>query len=771
MTDTQSTPFDGIPVLGLTDKGTPPPERLKDPATLRSIFTQAQQDDRLAARQRADCQDLLDGGAPYDDAELEAAGAPQTTNLNWGGAADRLEKAMAPYYKMVQSTDELVSVPTKYGSEEDRTYFEQILAEEITATFRKSKQWVTQTCELLNFFVRDAVGVAYFRDKRDFRYRAGGLGQFFFPRQCSTDETEHEVITATDEMGVAGRNSLWEKIEKAKDPVHNGWNVAAVKKAIQHATAAQPPYQDWEYLMAELKNNDLGVSSRARKVRVVHGFIQEFDGTISHYIATEQSCAKSGEKEDFLYVCRGMYRSVNECLTLYTYGIGTNSKLHGLRGLVYKIYAFEQQQNRSLSRFVDASMMASSFMLRATGSDADYANAGYQAIGSSVILDPGFEVANVTMPDLTKSVMPVIEVMRQMRNERTSGYTAEGVFDGDQRKTKYEIEAGLERNAELSDVEQDFFFLPFTTSMQESIRRLAAKDYTEKDPGWTEVNDLRKRLLKRGVPLEALHQIDFARVEVVRGVGGGSAAARTLALSSLEDQYPRMDDVGKANYDWDKAVSRLNSTAQAERYFARDRKPRTTVDTSIAILQNEQLLQGLDIPVLGSDRHLAHAREHVKPLMEMAEMIELGQMESIESARYNGLYSHTVEHVAQAEGDPATEQEVAALNEILQRVGEHISNGLKEAEAAAEEEGQEPQGPSVEDQAKLQEAQAKIDMARETNASKIQMAEETARAKNAIADAVAAGKINRENAVARAKIRIAKKMAAKKAPAKKAVKK
>lgn len=772
-------PFDGIPVLDLTPKGQPVPQRLKKPKVLREIFVQARDDDKQAAMNRADCQDLLDGGAPYDDKELEEAGVPQTTNINFRGAEDRLEKAMAPYYRMVQAEDLLVRTPTKYGDPEEREYFSQVLSEEISSIYRKSRWWTVQTPRLLHKYIWDGLGIGFFRDNRDFRYRAAGLGQFYFPRQSFTDENEHEVIVASDKMGVAGQGSLWEKISKAKEGEDEveGWNVAAVKKAIQKATAGDAPYQDWELLMDELKNNDLSVANKAREVRIIHGFVQEFDGTVSHYIATEECYIDGGgpDDEDFLYICRGDYTEVNQVLTMFAYGLGTNTKTHGIRGLGYKIYPFEQQFNRSMGRMIDCGYMASSMMLKAVGKDADYSNAGYQMIGNSAILDPDFEFANVTMPDLADSVMPVIEQMRQLRNERTSGYTADSVFDGDQRKTKFEITAGLEQTAELSDVEQDFFFLPFITLMRESVRRLSSRSYVRMDPGGKEVQKLRLRLAKRGIPLEALFQIDLDEVTVVRGIGGGSASSRTLKLQSLEEMYGRMDDVGKANYDWDKAASRVG-TEQAARYFSRDVTPRTTTDTQIAILQNAQLIQGINIPVLGTDRHLAHAREHLKPLVEMYEAAELGQIDLAEAAtQFNLLYEHTVEHVTMAEGDPATEQEVAALNEMLQRIGEVIGNGLKEAEARAqeaEEQGEPGEGPSVEEQARLQEAQNKIDMARESNAAKIEAMQESNRVKNAIADAAAGAKIRRDDFMAKAKaaqMKAAAKKATKKA-AKKAVK-
>ena len=775
MTAEEKPPFDGVPLLNIDEKtGKVPPARLTKPSVARAIFTRAREDDKENALNRADMQSLLDGEPPYTDQELSDAGAAGMTNLNFQGAPDRLSKAVIPYWRMIQSTDEMVRTPTLYGAEEDRAGWSQILAEEITEAYRESDWFVYQTARLMHKFVWEAVGVGFFRDKLDWRYRSAGLGQFYFPRMSDADESEHEIICSIDEFGVAGKTGLYRKIanapEGAKD--HHGWNVPAVKKAIAKATTANKTWQDWETLTAEIKNGDLNVANQTAKVRCVHMYVQEFDGSVSHYILTEECYCNQEKDEEFLYVCRGKYRNVRELLVCFFYGIGTNTKTHAIRGLGYKIYPFEQQFNRSMGRMIDAGMLASGLMFKYSDENS-YANAAYQTVGPCSILDPEAEVVQFTPPDLQKSVYPVIEEMRSMRNEQTAGYSSDGVFDGDQRKTKYEIAAGLEQNASLSDVEQDFFYLPFQRLIQESIRRMTNRKLTVEDPGGREVADLKLRLAKRGVPLEAFYQIDVRRVKIVRAIGGGSAASKTLALDQIGEMYERMDDVGRANFDWDKTVDRVGSAA-ASRYFTKGGERRTTLDTQIAILQNAQLMQGLEIPVLPSDKHLAHAREHVKPLVEMFEAYELGQVEAKEAAvQFQFLYNHAAEHVAMASGDPATMNEVAALNELLQRVGEVISNGLKDAMHDSEEEaaqGGEASGPSVEQVARLEEARQRLDIARQDADAKRQIMLEAAATKRAIADADAAARIARERRSADAKAEIAKK-AAKKAAKKTAKKK
>lgn len=774
MTAQEKPPFDGVPLLTIDEEsGKVPPARLTKPKTARDIYVRAREDDKDNASNRADMQSLLDGEAPYTEQELADAGASGMTNLNFRGTKGRLAKALIPYWRMIQSTDEMVQTPTTYGAEEDRAGWSQIMAEEISEAYRESEWFVYQTAKMMHRFVYEAVGIGFFRDKLDWRYRGAGLGQFFFPRMSDADESEHEIVCSVDEFGVAGKSGLYNKIANAPAGAtdYHGWNVPAVKKAIAKASAAVPAWLDWETLTAEIKNGDLNVANQTQKIRCVHFYVQEFNGTVSHYIISETCYCNQESEEEFLYVCRGKYKNVRELLVCFFYGIGTNTKTHSLRGLGYEVYPFEQQFNRSMGAAIDAAMLASRPMFKSSDENG-YAGAAYQTIGPCNILDPEFELVQFAPPDLQKSVYPVIEEMRKMRNEQTAGYSSDGVFDGDQRKTKYEIAAGLEQNAALSDVEQDFFYLPFQRLIQESIRRMTNRHLTPEDPGGREVADLKIRLTKRGVPLEAFYQIDIRRVKIVRAIGGGSAASKTLALDQIGDMYERMDDVGRANFDWDKTVDRVGSAA-ASRYFTKNGERRTTVDTQIAILQNAQLLEGLEIPVLPSDKHIAHAREHIRPLAEMFEAYELGQVEAKDAAvRFQFLYSHAAEHVAMAAGDPATMAEVATLNEQLQRIGEIISNGLKDARHESEEEGSETQGqgPSVEQQMRVEEARQNLDLARQKADAQRQIMIDAAATKRAIADADAAARIFRERRAADAKQEIAK-SAAKKAPAKKAAKK
>ena len=737
--DTLTTAFDDMDLATPKVDQPIPKRRLSSPSKLRNIHYRFREDDRINAHNRALAQSLLDGEPPYDEKELQDSGQPDTTNLNFQGAEKKLERAKAPYYRIFNTGETLFRLKTLYGSKDERADWEQIMEEEMTATIRGCPDCFPYEPErLIHKYVWEGVGVAHWEDDLDWRFRASGFGQFYFPRQVSATESKQEIVTCEGDFTVT------ELFAKISGEDCGNWDKEAVRLAITKATSAEPEYQDWERLMEEVKNNDLHVGTRLPKVKVIHGFIKEFSGKVSHYVCSEADC---GEK-NFLMCSNDVYGCMTEALIIFPYGTGTNTKLHGIRGLGYKVYPFEQQMNRSVCRMIDQGELASSVMLQGD-TETDYANLGLEYIGNLAAIPPGFKVVNMTMPDLSRSVMPAIDLMTRLGNERIAGYSPENVFDGDARKTKFEVSSHLEQTAELSNSELDFFYSPADRLAQQLTRRMIRRDYVAEDPGGAEIVDLRLRLTRRGVPLEAFYRLDWKRSAFARVIGAGSAAARSLGLERMKELRPLMDDVGQLALNRELAIDAVGRD-NADRFFPADGTKRTTVDTQIAILQNAQLMQGLAIPVLSSDKHLAHAREHMKPMIEAYELVAGGQMDEAEFAmQFIGLFPHTVEHVQMVEGDVSASEEAAAMRQMLQRIEEYIANGTKaieqqQAEGAAEE-GAAPAGPTAEQSEKFAKAQAEIEIMRMKTEAGIQNEMERNRARIAMDDAKTAAEIRRKN--------------------------
>jgi hypothetical protein len=732
--------FDSLDLATPAVDGPIPRRRLTSPSKLRSIHVLLREDDRINAYNRSLSQALLDGQPPYSEDELRNSNQPDTTNLNFQGAEKKLERAKAPYYRIINTGETLVKVRTLYGAEEERGDWEQAIEEEITRTIRGCPECFPYEAErLIHKYVWEGVAIAFWEDDNDWRFRASGMGQFYFPRQVAATESKQNIVTCEDAYPIT---DLYAKIDREDC---EGWDREAVRLAITKATNAEPTYQNWELLMDEIKNNDLFVGTQLPRVRVIHGFVKEFSGKVSHYIISEDDCGE----QTFLMKAEDGYSCMTEALIIFPYGTGTNTKLHGIRGLNYKVYPFEQQFNRSVGRAIDQGELASSLMLQADD-ETSYANMGLEYIGNLAALPPGFRVVEMNLPDLQKSVMPAIELMTQLGNERIAGYAQDNVFDGSQRKTKAEVMAHLEQSAELSSAELDFFYSPADRLAQQLVRRMTRREYVAQDPGGEEIVELRLNLVRRGVPLEAFYRLDWKRTSFTRIIGAGSAAARTIGLERMEILRPRMDDVGQNFLDRELAADAVGRE-NADLFFPKNMVKRTTTDTQVAVLQNFVLTNGGTAPVLSSDNHLAHAREHIKPLVEMYELAQGGQLPLAQAATtYSDLFAHTVEHLQMLEGDVSVSEEAAAMRQMLQRIEEVISNGIKEAEKLAQEQqataqGQEQGGMSAEQQERFNKAQAEIELMRLKTRAGIEMEAEKNRARIAMDDAKTAADIRRKN--------------------------
>lgn len=738
--------YESMPVLSIGEgKTTPPKARIKDAEAARRVYTQMREDDMVNAANRAECQDMLDGAPPWSEQELGEANI-DLPNLNFRGAEQQLERAMAPYYRLSATPEHAVKVKTTFGSADGREEVNEILSEEITKTLRSSPFYMFQRLLRDHKKIKEGLGVAYHPDDVDWRFRAAGMGQFFFDRHKFLCEEDQEVVCAVEPMNVT---TLYRKVSGEGT---GRWNKDAVLKAIKKAQSDKSHLDDWERMTDEMKANDVSVSSTSPPVRLVHLWVVEFDSTVSHYITTEVDC----DTKDFLYEYRGKYRDLSEVLTLFPDGIGTNAKIHGMRGLLYKIFPMEQQRNRSLSRFLAAGDLASSLIMQCNDEEA-MANVGLQYFGNLAVIPPGFNANPVQMPNLQAAVAPAIDMMERLRNDRVAGYTTENVFDGDQRKTKFEVAAHLDSAVTLSESSVDLHYLCEDRLAKQTVKRMTRRTYVAQDPGGREIVALHERLLRRdpsGQLLEAFFMIDHTETRAGRAIGSGSAGARTIALERADRLRGSMDDRGRYKLDRLKAIDALGSPV-ADELLPPEGPTRTTPHNNIALLENEVLYgQGREWPVQESDPHLLHAREHAKPLMEMYEAERVGQLPVEEmGVRGRAGWMHAVQHIErleQAGGDEPTIAEAMQIKQFLQQAGEKVENGLKRAQKMAEEQaggegGEQGGGPSPEQIAQVEKFNEEMRQSRERFSLEMEQRQVRAQQDMAITQAKAAHKLALES--------------------------
>lgn len=674
--------FSDLPLLTLSEGGVAPRERLKDVKSATEIFQALRKADEPNAVNRARVQAMFDGSPPYSELQLRQSGQAFRTNLNFGEGESFLETAMAAYVDLVNSVDPLVSIYTNFGEETQRREYAGIIAEEITRALRGWPRFNYEYLNLCNHFVAHGVGVSYFESELDWRWKSTGLGDILIPRQTPANEQDIEVAVARRKMPV---HHLMRMVENEAEAAAAGWNVKEVKKAVQNACANLPGVDNWEELQRELKNNDLYSGGRADRVPILHFWVQEFNGSVSHYISLE-----SGDNGGFLFSKPGRYKNIEEAFTFFTYGVGTNGTYHGIRGLGYKIYPHVQISNRLRSQMTDSAMLASSLMLQPIDERA-IENFAFSFFGPFAMLPPNMQYIEKAIPNLGQAAVPMLDQLDRQLQVRTGNYSAVNSFNTSKERTRYEVAAELEHVSKLSVTSLNLFYEPFTRLMREVVRRLTNPSYPEYAPGYQEVKEFRTRVEERGVPLEALKEIDHAKTKVIRSVGNGSQAQRQVALQQLNELAGAFDEEGRHNLFRDQTAA-IVGFDMADRYIQPSPGKRLPVDSKLAQLENNQLENGDPVEVFSGELHGAHIEQHLPALQQHFDAVEAGE-EPLEEAviKMLGIYEHTVAHVEFFSQDPGVQEQAAFYRQALQQIGEIIHNGLKKVQAM-QRNGELPQG-------------------------------------------------------------------------------
>jgi hypothetical protein len=683
---------------------------------------------------------MLDGEPPYSPQQLKSLGQGYRANLNFGESAAALETALSAYSDLVNSVDRLASVKTSEGDPAQRVEWESIIAEEFHRTITDWDEFFYKQQMLSHQFVSQGVGVAYFEDNRSWKWSVCGLKDFKVPRGTPACDTKVEVATIERHYLVG---ELYQFIENPKIATELGWNVEETRRAILLSTdnGTSSNSRDWERLQEELKNNDLMYShARSKVVRCIHYFVKEFDGTISHYIAT-----RAGDSDDFLFKKPSRFEHANEAFVLFSYGIGTNGLLHSVRGLGYKLFPFIQLSNRMRNAIVDGAMLSSALMIQpATGEDVSNLSLMYN--GPLSILPPGINVVDKTMPNLAGNVLPIVRDLEVVRQNNTGTYNPKQVMpDGDAR-TATEVQAQLAQQSLLSAQAMNLYYIPFQKLLAEQFRRLATVKYRSDEPGGEEAIDFRKRIEARGVPWKAVEKV--YRVQAVRAIGAGSPGARMLAFNEFMAIMPRFDEVGQRNLIRDRVAARVGYD-QVDRYLPKGEVERIPIDAKIAELENDAMQGGRGVSVNPGENHAVHAKVHLEDANRFLQALQQNQVDPKVAMSYLQVqYPHSTAHVEQLASDPSRREEVGIAKQILNQMREAVENIGKQLAAQAKREAQaSQQGGQVDPKTQLAIQKAQIESQIKLQESQLDQKLKAAdvQQKMAIRDAEAAQKIRQKS--------------------------
>ncbi len=735
----------------ITESGAPPRARVKDSKSLHEIYKKLKDADDKSSRNRAEIQAMFDGVPPYSDADLVASGQAYRCNVNFDEAAAILESAMAGYVDLIHSVEHLLTLKTEYGDSKQRLETSQILAEELTRAIRSWPQFHFNYLLLAQYFIAHGIGIVYWEDDIDWRWKVSMFGDFLIPRKTLACEDEIEVAVCVRSYQA---HQLYKFIEDPEVAADMGWNVEQVRKALMKATQGQlGTFTEWETLQTEFKNNDLFTGTAgASEIKVLHAWVKEFDGTISYYMTLENN-----EAEEFLCVKRNLYNHINSAFVFFPFGIGTNGYYHSIRGLGYKIFPQIQLSNRLRCQMADGAMLSSTLLLQPQNEQA-LEELNFTYYGPYSVLAPDqINVVERAMPDVSKTAMPFLQDLTAQMQYKTGAYeNALAATNNSKEKTKFETQAILAGQSKLSLAALNLFYEPWGRVLKEVVRRFVCGCYVDGEAGSREILEFKARCAMRGVSPEAIAAIDIDSVRPVRAIGSGSEAARLLATDELTQLMPGFDEYGRKAAIRDRVAARFGYDL-ADRYTpSPDAEARPVIDVKMAMLENQDLRGGAEIEILPNENHLEHAKVHLSALADLAEGVDAGEIpvEQVIDGLVS-LFGHATQHVEQVSMDTTIPEEGAMLRQALQQFGEIVNNGVKQVQRLREQESaseaQPGTAPKQDDfadrlQQKLQEHQMKLQMMQEVHQTRLNLRVAEVRQKLALRDAEVASKISQPRA-------------------------
>jgi len=642
--------------------------RIKSVRELVAAYSTFWWADMESARARTLAQQMRDGVPPYSYYKEQLLGVLGRANVNWGMAETICEQAEMPYSNLLESIDQLCTTPTNYGAPDSRDYWEQVIAEELTLMLRSWPLFYPRWKENVRMFVNEGVSFAFFDDDVDWRWSIRGLQYFKFPRRTTADINSMDMVTAKVDM-LPYR--LYEHTQHPEEATAEGWNPEAIIAALkQSASQKSPPPYDPEEWEKAFKNFDFMWTATNIVVESIHGWTREVDGTITHQIG------RADGQGPFLYEKKKKYRNMASMLVPYLYGVGANGDLHSIRGVLQKNFNKWSAVNKLFCRALDMMMHAStphvSCPTADAGTELPFTYSGYYCM-----VQDGYNFVETKVPDFASTLMPGLNFVMQLAQGSSAQYVGQNPFQTQENGKKSSAQVNLESEigGALSTNGMILFANAWRMHIQELCRRIFRKDYSGNEPGGKEVQEMRARCMDRGVPEEALNQVDYKRVEVNMGIGKGSVVERRNVLAQANQQYfYRLDPSGQNRLtNW--SLSSLMGPRQANLLCPIVPNMRPPMDLEFADLENNQLEDGKTVKVLPNQNHQVHLESHLGKMSEIADaasQFQITEEQAVQSLET--IFEHSMQHLALM--DPAN-PEKPQLKANLEQFDQAITNGAR----------------------------------------------------------------------------------------------
>ena len=728
------TNSNSLPLENIDESGAPPETRLSTPEAVVDLVQMLIRGDEERGRVRAKVKGIVDGNPPYSAAQLRKTGQAYRTNVNFREAEAFFSIALTAFYDIFSETPTYATVKTNTGNDAERVNYSRVITEEFDRLQKKDREF-DYTMQLSQHeMVLFGVGPLTFESPTSWRARAIKAGDLLIPENTRSNPNDWEVAVVRRRYQA---HELYGYIRDPKAAAKVGWDVEATRNSIVDSGPEEyRRHNNWEWHQQRIRNNDLHYSAQCSLINCAHVYVREYpkgdeaEGKISCYIVREESGA------NFLYKYVGKYSSWEEVLHPMYYDKG-DGQHHSVKGLGVKMYPVVELKNRQKCHMIDVAATASSMQLQAETPEATQ-KASVVQMGPYSILPSGYRVVQRQFSGIADAPMAVDRELENVMQSNLSQYRQRLDKPQGNPKTATEVQAIVQQASVLGKTQIARYYQQLDRFFEERYRRAADPNVVDLD-----AIEFQKRVRERGVPAEALRNVDY--VQASRNYGQGSAFLRLQTITGLMQISGQLPESGRDALIRD-YIAALAGQQQVGRYMVEPEQDVYAKDQiAEANIENAVMQTGNPVVITDSQNHVLHSQTHLAKGSEVAQAIQQGGNAAAAADFFGILIPHIEEHIAQLSLDEGRKNDVKMLTDQLQElagfaneVANQVAQQMQEQQAAAE---QAQAGPSAEEQMKMaamEREEARKDAALQ---AELQRSDAKARQEMALADAKAAASL------------------------------
>ncbi len=688
-----------LPLENIDDAGSPPESRLSSADAVVDLVKMLTRADEERARVRAKVKGIVDGNPPYSSAQLRKTGQSYRTNVNFREAEAFFSIALTAFYDIFSETPTYATVKTNVGNNDaEKVAYSRIITEEFDRLQKKDEEF-DYTMQLSQHeMVLFGSGPLTFESPTSWRARAIKSGDLLIPENTRSNPSDWEVAVVRRRYQA---HELYGYIRDPKAATSVGWDVEATRKSIINSGPEEYRRQgSWEWHQQRIRNNDLHYSAQCSLINCAHVYVREYPknnelkGKISCYIVREE------DGNNFLYKHIGKYDSWEEVLHPMYYDKG-DGQHHSVKGLGVKMYPVIELKNRQKCHMIDVASTASSMQLQAETPEA-MQKASVVQMGPYSILPSGYRVVQRQFSGIADAPMAVDRELENVMQSNLSQYRQRLDKPQGNPKTATEVQAIVQQASVLGKTQIARYYQQLDRFFQERYRRAADSSVVDLD-----AIEFQKRVRERGVPAEALKNLDY--VQASRNYGQGSAFLRLQTITGLMQISGQLPESGRSALLRD-YIAALAGQQQVGRYMVEPEQDVYAKDQiAEANIENAVMQTGNPVIITDSQNHVLHIQTHLSKGSEAAQAVQQGGNPAAVVDFFRILIPHIEEHLAQLSADEDRKQEVKMLGDQLKELSGFANEVANQLAQQMEQEQQQQQeaamqaqaGPSADEQIKM----------------------------------------------------------------------